>query len=424
MAQLGEVLSSVRLDTDFLPQARLDLGVKERTSLYPWRGQFSPLLVEALLAAYADRGSLVVDPFVGSGTTLFEAARAGLECIGLEVNPAAAALAGMARFASRAAEERQHIIRAAAALIECHLGEYLPRTLFRKAGQGACEQAIEPQRVRELVSAAGARDGLASNVLVASVMLAMGDGDVLTGAALDAAFARNRAIVTGLPYSPRPCQVLLGDARRPPLADGTVGVVITSPPYINVFNYHQNYRRAMETLGWNLLEIARSEIGANRKHRGNRFLTVIQFCMDLAQALGQVRRVLHDHGRAVFVIGRESQVRGVAFGNGELLAYLAVKGGGLRLERRQERKFVNRFGNVIYEEVITLRPAGQPIEDLEAFGRTVGRLALERAVPAAHPDVLPDLRQALDKSSEVRASPLLVVADEDESFVARRAASA
>ena len=47
-----------------------------------------------------------------------------------------------------------------------------------------------------------------------------------------------------------------------------------------MFNYHQKYRRSVEALDCNILAIARSEIGSNRQNRGNRFLTVIQYCLD------------------------------------------------------------------------------------------------------------------------------------------------
>ncbi len=59
-------------------QERLDLDSRSRTSLFPWRGQFSPELIEHLLSEYAVSGSVVADPFVGSGTTLFECARKSL----------------------------------------------------------------------------------------------------------------------------------------------------------------------------------------------------------------------------------------------------------------------------------------------------------------------------------------------------------
>ncbi len=61
------------------------------------------------------------------------------------------------------------------------------------------------------------------------------------------------------------------------MQENQIDFVITSPPYINVFNYHQNYRQSAEILGWDLLKIAKSEIGSNRANRGNRFYTIIQF---------------------------------------------------------------------------------------------------------------------------------------------------
>ena len=56
-------------------QHRLDIVEKERTSALPWRGQFSPQLIEYLLSKHCKKGDYVLDPFCGSGTVLLEAAR-------------------------------------------------------------------------------------------------------------------------------------------------------------------------------------------------------------------------------------------------------------------------------------------------------------------------------------------------------------
>jgi hypothetical protein len=89
-----------------------------------------------------------------------------------------------------------------------------------------------------------------------------------------------------------------------------------------VFNYHQNNRIAMESLRWQLLEIAKSEIGSNRKHRGNRLLTVAQYCRDMFDVFVELRRVLKPCGKAIFVIGRTSSVRGIPFQNGTIVSAL------------------------------------------------------------------------------------------------------
>src|SRR5436309_2964694 len=46
-------------DHDLIPQERLDLASKLRSSLLPWRGQFSPELVELLLRAFTNRNDIV-----------------------------------------------------------------------------------------------------------------------------------------------------------------------------------------------------------------------------------------------------------------------------------------------------------------------------------------------------------------------------
>ncbi len=117
------------------------------------------------------------------------------------------------------------------------------------------------------------------------------------------------------------------DARCLPVKNQTVDLVVTSPPYVNVFNYHQNNRPAMELLGWNILTVAKSEFGSNRKNRGNRFLTLVQYCVDVLETLLELKRVLKYEGRVVIIVGRESNIRGVSFQNGSIVATLALLSG-------------------------------------------------------------------------------------------------
>ena len=77
------------LDSKAIPKAVLDIAHKERSNLFPWNGQFSPQLAEALLKSFAAGANRVLDPFVGSGTVFREAARLGKEAFGTEINPAA-----------------------------------------------------------------------------------------------------------------------------------------------------------------------------------------------------------------------------------------------------------------------------------------------------------------------------------------------
>lgn len=406
LKELEQEISSFPIDRSFVPQEKLDVKARERKSLYPWRGQFSPGLVDLLLDVYSEEDAVVLDPFVGSGTTLFEAARRELECYGAEINPAAAHLASMVKFVNLDEAARRRSFDSAEKLLEEHLGGLLPATLFRMHVEKVTETSVETATRRMLDEATNEP---VYDLLATSVMLAMGDGATLEAKTLHDAYFKNRSIVSKLRPSPHACEVLLVDARDLPLPSESIDLVITSPPYINVFNYHQNYRKAMELMGWLMLEIAPSEIGSNRKHRGNRFVTVIQYCMDMVEVFAQLRRVLKPTGALICVVGRESRVRGVPFYNGRLLALSAIAGSGFCLERWQERRFTNRFGKTIYEDVLTLKPDSRPTS-VEDSGHQIGVLALRNALEdTGEETVRSDIKRAIIRSEHVRPSQGLVI---------------
>ena len=67
---------------------------------------------------YGQDTSVILDPFVGSGTTLFEASRKGLRCYGAEINPSAVEMARTAHFVNLSPTERKDVFQAAVALAE------------------------------------------------------------------------------------------------------------------------------------------------------------------------------------------------------------------------------------------------------------------------------------------------------------------
>ena len=75
-----------------IAKEKLNITEKIRSNLFSWRGQFSPQLVEVILDAYCSPNSVILDPFVGSGTVLLEAGIFEFEAYGFEINPAACIL--------------------------------------------------------------------------------------------------------------------------------------------------------------------------------------------------------------------------------------------------------------------------------------------------------------------------------------------
>lgn len=392
-----------------LPASALNIETKSRSNLFPWRGQFSPQLVESLLRAYAPAGATVLDPFMGSGTVLVEAARLGLAVYGFEINPAAYSLARVYELCARSAGERRALLQAAEAEL-CRVRPFafeLP--LFRSAPSERLVTEIKAGWIPESV------DSHVRTLLEAFAVLLNGS-DACDNACFRA-WETIRSVVVNLPYAQREVRACFGDARALALPDNSIDVVLTSPPYINVFNYHQNFRTGVERLGWKPLVVARSEIGANRKFRHNRFLTVIQYAIDMTLALAQICRVCRPHARVILILGRESYVQKTAFFNGHILRQLATDVLGMRLHREQQRVFMNRFGQHIHEDILYLTPPSNPspaAANLVEQARAVGTGILIEALDRTPKDRLSYLRAAIAEAHTVAASPILTLSDARE----------
>jgi len=110
IAMIGKLERATREYVHFsqpMPAALLNIAEKTRANFFAWRGQFSPQLIEYLLAAYCRPDSVVLDPFAGSGTVLHEAATTSLPAFGFEINPAAWSFSKLCEFANLVAKERE-----------------------------------------------------------------------------------------------------------------------------------------------------------------------------------------------------------------------------------------------------------------------------------------------------------------------------
>lgn len=379
-------------------QSKLDIVAKTRTSLFPWRGQFSPQFIEHIFEEFAPTSGIVLDPFCGSGTVLAEAAREGLGAYGFDINPAAFLFASMHQLCNLSGVERHALIG--------RVSELLSRSY---QGSLFCEVPCDP--VTSILSLRG------PDLLVGSValMLAMGDSRSLDVKKLSRSLAVVNETLQSMPFSKETIKAMPLDSRAVPLGAHTVDLVVTSPPYINVFNYHQNYRPAMELLGWSPLKVAVAEIGANRKHRQNRFLTVIQYAIDMGLVLREMHRVMKTSGHLVLVVGRCSSVRRVTFPNGMMLALVAQQLSDFDLSDWRERQFINRFGEQIYEDILILKPNARcQSNDPLATGRAVGSWALEQGYGQADREVQKDIDAALRQVADVMPSPITRVAVPDQ----------
>ena len=319
----------IKIDRLEIAQSDLDIENRVRTNLFAWNGQFSPQFVEVLLNKYAEAGDTVIDPFLGSGTTIYECARKGLSAIGVELNASAYHISKIYELCNLSSAERFEII------------DQIDKMLADTPDiQVLAERAITDKNTPRC------------NVLMALIVLLDIYYNEPDHCFVLKKWEKLKQTIMELPYSAQPISVLLGDSNSVAFSPDSIDLLITSPPYINVFNYHQKYRRSVELLGYKVLNIARGEIGSNRKNRGNRLLTVIQYCIDMAISLQTASQTCRQNARMIYVVGRESNVLGYSFCNSELIYRIGTEILGLNLINRQERVFKNRYGQMIFEDIL------------------------------------------------------------------------
>ena len=381
-----------------VPQTLLNIEERTRSNLFAWRGQFSPQLIEYLLKAYCPPNSVVLDPFAGSGTVLYEAAKLHLAAFGYEITPSAWIFSKVYEFANVHSGRRDEVISELKDRVESEF----PVEIF-STGE-LSNQAIEEKVIR-IGESLSERAKTLFNALIVVIDIY---NNRITGDLVQSKFVALANLVRRLPYSDRQIKADLQDARALPLQDRSIDFAITSPPYINVFNYHQNYRRSVEILGWNPLRVARSEIGSNRANRGNRFYTVIQYCIDLSYALYELGRALRQSGRAVVILGYESRVLGVPFYNADIVENIAQGSNMFNVVLRQQRRYVNRFGASIREDILNLQRTTYegsmhlPI----VLGRRIAKEALNAALTIVPPRNYPLLIDALSQVNGVTGTPI------------------
>lgn len=373
-----------------ISQEKLDIEDKVRTNLFAWRGQFSPQLIQYILEAYCSENAVVLDPFSGSGTVLYEAGRMAFESYGYEINPAAWAFSKIYEFISIKKKERNGLLRE----VKEKISEAFPLVLFS-------DDRLSPSEFREkMLSIGHSADEKGKIILNSLVILSDIAKNDITNDLVQNKFYAIKALIENLPYSEKRIRADLQDARCIPLPDASADFVVTSPPYINVFNYHQNYRESAETLGWDMLQVARSEIGSNRANRGNRFRTVVQYCVDMENVLRELSRVLVPDGKIVFIVGHESKVLGVPFYNADIIRKIAVNSCLFDLVQTQQRVFLNRFGKSIREDILNLVKKDRSENSVRnKVAKSVAREALEngrKSVTEKNRDALLDVLSGMN----------------------------
>ncbi|MBU4682935.1 class I SAM-dependent methyltransferase [Cedecea davisae] len=367
-----------------IPQDILDIKEKKRNNLFKWNGQFSPQLIEALLDVYSRDSFTVLDPFSGSGTVLYECARKGIRSIGVDINPAANKISKVYEL--------------------CNISIRYRNKLLKNFDQ--INYIKETTDCNILLFSMQPKNKYSKIIKDALIILVDGISDINK---YHKKFSDFKSVIAELPYSKKHIKCFHGDCRNIPIKGSSIDLVITSPPYVNVFNYHQQYRKHTELLGHDILKIAKSEIGSNRKHRQNRFMTLTQYCQDITQAINEMKRVCKNGSRIILIVGKSSTIKGVKIYNGEVVKKIATSL-GLELILDQNRKFKNKFGQEIIEDIIhfkNIKDKNLEIKNIDFIATSIAATELKKAYKSSiNEKVATEIETAINKIGVTIGSPI------------------
>lgn len=388
-----------------LDQDKLNVSNKTQSNPFTWKGQFTPEFVEYLLDCYTRPGMRIADPFSGSGTVLLESVRRGCGCVGFEINPSAYYMSKFYEYSALNQEERELFMKDLSTFLVPAI-ESLPIDMPLYTDHKDYREAYS-----NLLSFSS---WIAHHIdrkywpfVLNILFLCEKDKRMTFRMSVCNNFEKIRSFFFALPHSDRSVNVFNDDARSiSKRIESKVDFILTSPPYINVFNYHQNYRGIIECFDYDILKVANSEIGSNRKNRSNRYKTVVQYAVEMGCVLYESTKVLKRGGKMVYVVGKESNVRKTPFFNSCIIKDLGKAISGLSLLEENSRVFRNRYGEIIQEDILTFEKTSDHEGDYVNDFKNVGFLHLSNALDYASEESRDDIDLILSGKEMVNISPI------------------
>jgi len=310
--------------------------------LHPYPARFIPQIPRELIRLFGPGdGSLVLDPFCGSGTTLVEALRAGRPCVGVDLNPLAGLLAKVkttpldANLVAVGGTVVQEARSSSAAI------PHIPRIdhWFELSVQQALArlteaiERVQPSDTRDALRVALSRiivrvSNQESDTRYAAVAKGVDSDEVYrlfarSVAAVDAAL---REAYGWFSSQRARSSVIVQDVltlEPTDIGPESVGLVVTSPPYPNAYEYWLYHKYRMYWLGMDPLYVREREIGARPHFFRRNPQTEHDFADQMEKLFALLSKIVRAGGFCCFLVGR-SVIHGRVIDNAHLLAKAAA----------------------------------------------------------------------------------------------------
>ena len=372
-------------------------------ALHAFAAKFPPQLPRVFIRGLTKLGDTVLDPMMGSGTTIVEALTERRRAVGFDIDPLAVRLVQAKTLPLDVHEVstkgREIINEALKYMRDTSSLDLKLESFFDENTKKFIDYWFLASTQRELMALVLAIQGI-DNVVVRRFMELTFSSIIVTKSggvsiARDLAHTRphrdetkvpknaieqfsirlrkNTASMAQLNADTTGPLVSFGDAKRIPLASNSVDLIVTSPPYANAIDYMRAhkfslvwFKKSVAELG----ELRAAYIGSERVGRNgygqlpetaDRVIATIEaldrskarilrkYFLEMGEALSEMHRVLKQDAAAVVVVGT-SVMRGVNVQTHKCLADVAsqrgfeVVGIGRRALDRNRRMMPARFG--------------------------------------------------------------------------------
>ena len=371
--------------------------------LHSFAAKFPPQLPRAFIRGLTTPGDIVLDPMMGSGTTIVEALLEGRQGIGLDIDPLALRL-GRAKTMTMDTSGlrdagRKVLSKASHLLLEGKKVDQSLSQFFDDRTKAFVEYWFLPHTQRELMALVLAikditnrpcRDFL--DLTFSSIIITKSGG---VSSARDLAHSRPHLDKTKISknalrqFSLRLCKninsikelssngltgtVIAGDARFMPFADEVIDLIVTSPPYANAIDYMRAHKFSLVWFGKSISELSKLRAGyigserigrmqyndlpdrpqmilqALQAHDQKKAAILRKYLVEMKIILSEMFRILHKNSAAIVVVGT-SIMRGMDIQTHFCLADIAaglgfdVVGVKQRTLDRNKRMMPARFG--------------------------------------------------------------------------------
>jgi site-specific DNA-methyltransferase (cytosine-N4-specific) len=290
-------------------------------TLHPYPAKFIPQIPRKVIEAWTKKGDVVYDPFSGCGTTLLEASLLGRPSIGTD-NNSVGILVSQAKTAKYKASDLQRLHEfgelvkneLASAKPDARLIPTNPNFLYwfdDKVLQrlSALKRMIleEKEPVQSLLMAVFSSIIVRVSFQDSDTRYAKVSKTIKPSDTEKWFLSKLNEVISSLPEVMVPgrasVDIHLADARHIPFVkDKSVSLIVTSPPYLNAYDYHKYHRQRIHWIDGDVGFARNLEIGGHDEFtRPN--ATPDQYFSDMNACFGEWARVMRKSARCLIVVG-------------------------------------------------------------------------------------------------------------------------